>query len=182
MEFIPSRIEGLWVIVPKIHGDERGYFFESFRLEEFKKMTGFQGDFLQDNESMSSKGVLRGLHMQRPPMAQAKLVRVVQGAVLDVAVDMRLNSPTYGQSELVLLSAENKRQFFVPEGFAHGFLTLEDDTIFQYKCSNYYSANHETGVLWNDAKLNINWNFPNPLISKRDAELESFTTFDTPFL
>jgi dTDP-4-dehydrorhamnose 3,5-epimerase len=181
MRYIPGEIAGLWILEPTVHGDERGYFLESFRQDVFTEKTGFKEPFVQDNESKSSRGVLRGLHLQKPPMAQGKLVRVIQGAVLDVAVDIRKSSPTYGQHQMVFISAENKRQFFVPPGFAHGFLTLEDDTIFQYKCTNYYSPEHELGVLWNDVDLMINWDFDNPTISKKDAELPTFVNFVTPF-
>jgi dTDP-4-dehydrorhamnose 3,5-epimerase len=181
MKFIPGDIEGLWIIEPTIHGDHRGYFFEGFRADVFMEKTGFTEPFVQDNESKSSRGVLRGLHLQKPPMAQGKLVRVVQGAVLDIAVDIRKSSPTYGQHQMVLLTEENKRQFFVPPGFAHGFLTLEDDTIFQYKCTNYYSPEHELGILWNDVDLSIQWEFNNPMISKRDADLDTFANFASPF-
>jgi dTDP-4-dehydrorhamnose 3,5-epimerase len=181
MNFIKGDIEGLWILEPKVFGDNRGYFLESFREEQFIKTTGFNGQFVQDNESMSSKGVLRGLHLQKPPMAQSKLVRVVQGSVLDVAVDIRKDSPTYGHYQSVLISAENKRQFFVPEGFAHGFLTLEDHTIFQYKCSNYYSPEHEMGILWSDEDLAIDWNYNNPLISEKDQNQIKFANFASPY-
>lgn len=181
MNFIPGNINGLWILEPQVFVDGRGYFLESFRQDEFYEITGFEGRFVQDNESMSSKGVLRGLHLQKPPMAQSKLVRVIQGAVLDVAVDIRKDSPTYGQHQLVLLSAENKRQFFVPEGFAHGFLTLEDHTIFQYKCSNYYNPEHEMGILWSDQDLAIDWKYNDPLISERDQNQINFRTFVSPY-
>lgn len=181
MNFIPGKIEGIWIIEPKIFGDERGYFFESFRWDLFKEITGFSGEFVQDNESLSSKGVLRGLHFQKPPMAQAKLVRVVRGAVLDVVVDLRKSSPTYGQSETIVLDAKDKRIFFIPEGFAHGFQTLEDDTIFQYKCSNYYSKEHEMGLQWNDEFLDIPWFDDNYIISEKDQNQMLFSGFQTPF-
>jgi dTDP-4-dehydrorhamnose 3,5-epimerase len=181
MNLIPGNINGLWIIEPQVFDDGRGYFLESFRQDKFYEITGFEGRFVQDNESMSSKGVLRGLHLQKPPMAQAKLVRVVQGSVFDVAVDIRKDSPTYGQHQAVLLSSENKRQFFVSEGFAHGFLTLEDNTIFQYKCSNYYSPDHEMGILWSDEDLAIDWKFNTPLISERDQNQNNFRTFKSPY-
>lgn len=181
MNFIPGNMDGLWILEPTVFGDNRGYFLESFRDDKFIEITGFEGRFVQDNESMSSKGVLRGLHLQRPPMAQAKLVRVVQGAVLDVAVDIRKDSPTFGHHQAVLLSAENKRQFFVPQGFAHGFLTLQDHTIFQYKCSNYYSPEHEMGILWSDEDLAIDWKYNNPLISERDQNQINFRNFASPY-
>jgi dTDP-4-dehydrorhamnose 3,5-epimerase len=181
MNLIPGNINGLWILEPQVFDDGRGYFLESFRQDKFYEITGFEGRFVQDNESMSSKGVLRGLHLQKPPMAQAKLVRVVQGSVFDVAVDIRKDSPTYGQHQAVLLSSENKRQFFVSEGFAHGFLTLEDNTIFQYKCSNYYSPDHEMGILWSDEDLAIDWKFNTPLISERDQNQNNFRTFKSPY-
>ncbi len=181
MKYIPGEIEGLWILESTVHGDERGYFFESFRADEFQKITGFSAPFVQDNESKSAKGVLRGLHLQKPPMAQGKLVRVVKGSVLDVAVDIRRSSPTYGKHQMIQLSEQNKRQFFVPPGFAHGFLTLEDETIFQYKCTNYYSPDYELGILWNDKDLNIQWDFNNPLISNRDSALDTFVNFASPF-
>jgi dTDP-4-dehydrorhamnose 3,5-epimerase len=181
MKFTPGKIEGLWIIEPQIFGDERGYFFESFRWNLFQEKTGFEGNFVQDNESLSSKGVLRGLHFQKPPMAQAKLVRVVRGAVLDVVVDLRKNSPTYGQSESILLDAKEKKMFFVPEGFAHGFQTLEDDTLFQYKCSNYYSKAHEMGLQWNDEDLQVSWIEDNFIISEKDQKQQSFREFVSPF-
>lgn len=181
MKFIPGKLEGIWTIEPKIFGDERGYFFESFRWDAFRETTGFTGEFVQDNESLSSKGVLRGLHFQKPPMAQAKLVRVVQGSVLDVVVDIRKNSPTYGQYESIRLDAKEKKMFFVPEGFAHGFQTLEDNTIFQYKCSNYYSHPDELGLQWNDEKLNLPWIEDNYIISEKDKNQLKFETFESPF-
>jgi len=181
MEFKPGIIDGLWIIEPKIFGDERGYFFESFRWDLFQEKTGFHGAFVQDNESLSSQGVLRGLHFQKPPMAQAKLVRVVSGAVLDVVVDLRKDSPTYGQSETILLDAKDKKIFFIPEGFAHGFQTLEDNTIFQYKCSNYYSKEHEMGLQWNDESLQIPWIEDNYIISEKDQNQLSFEAFETVF-
>jgi dTDP-4-dehydrorhamnose 3,5-epimerase len=181
MKFIPGKIEGLWIIEPQIFGDERGYFFESFRWNLFQEKTGFMGNFVQDNESLSSKGVLRGLHFQKPPMAQAKLVRVVSGSVLDVVVDIRENSPTYGQSETIILDSIDKKIFFIPEGFAHGFQTLEDNTLFQYKCSNYYSKEHEMGLQWNNESFQIPWIEDNYIISEKDQNQLSFEGFESPF-
>ena len=181
MIFKKGEIEGLWTIEPTLFGDERGYFFESFREDKFKKETGVSVNFVQDNESLSGKGILRGLHLQKPPFGQAKLVRVIQGSVIDVAVDVRKDSPSYGKYQLIKLSAENKRQFFVPEGFAHGFLTLEDNTIFQYKCSNYYNPKLETGILWNDADLNIEWPTKEVVISEKDNYLSNFKSFQSPY-
>lgn len=181
MKFTEGKIKGLWIIEPQIFGDERGYFLESFRWDLFREFTGFKGDFVQDNESLSSKGVLRGLHFQKPPMAQAKLVRVVCGSVMDVVVDIRKNSPTYGQSETILLDSLEKKIFFVPEGFAHGFQTLEDHTIFQYKCSNYYSKEHEMGLQWNDESLQVSWIEDDFIISEKDQNQLSFSSFKSPF-
>ncbi len=157
MNYIKTAIDGVYIIEPKVFGDHRGYFFESFSLSDFQKNVG-QIEFVQDNESMSAhKGVLRGLHFQKGEYAQAKLVRVVKGKVLDVAVDIRPESPTYGKHVSVELSEENKRMFFFPRGFAHGFLVLEENTVFQYKCDNYYNPSSEGGYLWNSPKLGIDW-------------------------
>ena len=157
MNYIKTAIEGVYIIESKVFGDHRGYFFESFSLADFQKNVGPVA-FVQDNESMSAhKGVLRGLHFQKGDSAQAKLVRVVKGRVLDVAVDIRPGSPTYGKYVSVELSGENKRMFFFPRGFAHGFLVLEDNTVFQYKCDNYYDPASEGGYLWNSPKLGIDW-------------------------
>jgi dTDP-4-dehydrorhamnose 3,5-epimerase len=171
MEILAGDIAGLFIIEPKVFGDSRGYFFESFHAEHFAQATGYAVNFVQDNESFSQKGVLRGLHRQVEPYAQAKLVRVVQGSVLDVAVDVRPGSPTYGKYQAIVLSAENRRQFFIPEGFLHGFLTLEDNTIFQYKCSNYYAPEHEAGIRWNDPDIGIDWGISNPILSEKDEVL-----------
>lgn len=171
MEILAGDIAGLFIIEPKVFGDSRGYFFESFHAERFAQATGYAVNFVQDNESFSQKGVLRGLHRQVEPYAQAKLVRVVQGSVLDVAVDVRPGSPTFGQHQAILLSAENRRQFFIPEGFLHGFLTLEDNTIFQYKCSNYYAPEHEAGIRWNDPDIGIDWGVSDPILSEKDKVL-----------
>jgi len=156
MNIIKTHIQDLIIIEPRIFGDTRGYFFESFSQKDFEEKV-FNTTFVQDNESQSVYGVLRGLHFQKPPYAQAKLVRVVKGKVLDVAVDLRVGSPTYGQYASVELSEENKRQFFVPRGFAHGFVVLSDEAIFQYKCDNYYAPQAEGSLLWNDPDLKIDW-------------------------
>jgi dTDP-4-dehydrorhamnose 3,5-epimerase len=163
-------IDGLLLIKPTVFEDERGYFFESFNQNRFNSLTGLDVSFVQDNESFSQKNVLRGLHFQNPPHAQAKLVRVVRGAVLDVAVDIRENSPTLGKYHSVLLSAENKHQFYVPEGFAHGFLVLEENTIFAYKCSAYYHKESELCLKWNDPKINIDWGITSPVLSEKDQK------------
>lgn len=175
-------IEGLLVIQPTIFSDDRGYFFESFNQTKFEELVGKSLTFLQDNESFSKKGVLRGLHFQREPYAQGKLVRVSRGAVLDVAVDLRRHSPTYGKYEKVLLSAENKTQFWIPEGFAHGFLALEEETVFNYKCTNFYDKASEGGLNWNDPKLAIDWELSSPpLLSEKDKMDVQFENFSSPF-
>jgi dTDP-4-dehydrorhamnose 3,5-epimerase len=156
MNVLETIIPGLLIIEPKIFGDERGFFVESYNEPRYKEM-GIMGDFVQDNLSKSKKGVLRGLHYQAPPYEQGKLVTVLQGAVLDVAVDIRQGSPTYGQHVMVELSAENKKQFWIPAGFAHGFLTLVDDTLFSYKCTNLYSPENDRGVRYDDEALGIEW-------------------------
>lgn len=181
MEVVKTKIEGLLIIEPKVFGDDRGYFMESFNKLIFEQITGEKIEFVQDNESMSAKGVLRGLHFQKPPMAQGKLVRVVKGSVLDVAVDVRKNSPTYGKYEKVLLTEKNKRQLWIPEGFAHGFLTLENNTIFNYKCTNYYSPENEGSILWNDTDLGIEWGVETPILSEKDKISQNFAKFTTPF-
>ena len=157
MNFIRTNIPDVIIIEPLVHGDDRGYFVETFRADKLEAFLGFKLNFGQDNESKSSKGVLRGLHYQLPPHAQSKLVRVIQGRVLDVAVDIRKNSPTFGQHVAVELSADNKKQMFVPRGFAHGFIVLEDDTIFAYKVDNYYSPQCDRGIAFDDPALNIDW-------------------------
>ncbi len=180
MKFRSVDIEGVTVIEPNVFEDDRGYFFESYNQIAFEK-NGIRDVFVQDNQSKSQKDVLRGLHFQKPPYAQAKLVRVIQGSVLDVAVDLRKGSKTYGEHFSVVLSGENKKMFFVPEGFAHGFLTLEDDTIFSYKCSNVYDSASEDAVLWNDEDLNIDWGINDPILSGKDKEAKSFNEFNSPF-
>lgn len=180
MNFEINSISGLCAITPRVFDDPRGYFFESYSKKSFIE-AGITDDFVQSNQSLSQKGVLRGLHFQTPPHAQSKLVRVIQGSVLDVAVDVRKNSPTYGQHFSIVLSAENKKMFYVPVGFAHGFLTLEDNTIFSYKCGNYYNKVSEQGILWNDTTLNIDWGISDPILSEKDMENSSFCDFDSPF-
>lgn len=180
MKIIKTSIEGLLIIKPDVFKDERGYFYESYNKERFAK-EGLDMNFVQDNESKSSKGVLRGLHFQKPPYAQGKLVRVVKGAVMDVAVDLRKDSPTYGKWESVILTEENKFQFWIPEGFAHGFVTLEDETIFNYKCTNVYNKESEGSILWNDPDINIDWNIDNPILSEKDKISPLLKDFVTPF-
>ncbi len=157
MTFTRTAIPDVVIIEPKVHGDSRGYFVETFRQDKLEEFLGYQINFCQDNESKSSKGVLRGLHYQLPPHAQTKLVRVIHGRVLDVAVDIRKNSPTFGQHVAVELSGENKKQLLIPRGFAHGFVVLEDDTIFAYKVDNYYSPECDRGIAFDDKNLTINW-------------------------
>jgi dTDP-4-dehydrorhamnose 3,5-epimerase len=180
MEIIKPPIEGLLVIKPKVFRDDRGYFFESWSKQSFSEV-GLDLDFVQDNESISSKGVLRGLHFQNPPFAQGKLVRVIKGAVLDVSVDIRKDSPTYGQHFSVELSEENKTIFWIPPGFAHGFITLKDDTIFTYKCTGVYNAASEGSLLWNDTDLNIDWRINEPLVSDKDLLAGGFKNFESQF-
>lgn len=180
MEVIETKIKDLLIIKPKVFADARGYFFESYNESVFKQ-NGIVANFVQDNQSLSSTGVLRGLHFQAPPHDQGKLVRVITGAVLDVAVDIRKNSPTYGQHVTIELTEENKTMFYIPPGFAHGFLTLRDNTIFSYKCTNVYNKASEGCVLWNDNDLNINWNVTNPILSEKDLIGTPFKEFNSPF-
>ncbi len=180
MNFIETEIEGLLIVEPRVFKDERGYFFESYNQKNFLDF-GIDVNFVQDNQSMSQKDVLRGLHYQKPTYAQAKLVSVVRGAVLDVAVDIRKGSSTYGKHYSILLSEENKKIFYIPEGFAHGFLTLEDDTLFSYKCSNFYNTESEDALLWNDSDLNIDWGIENPILSEKDKLANEFKQFNSPF-
>ena len=178
MKFIKTELEGIIIIEPKIFGDERGYFFESYRenrfIEEVSKTT-----FVQDNEAKSNYGVLRGLHFQKGEYAQAKLVKVIKGAVLDVAVDIRKNSPTFGQHLAIELNEDNKLHIYIPRGFAHGYVVLKDETIFQYKCDNYYAPLHEGGIVWNDPDLKINWiiNHSDIVVSPKDSILPGLKTF-----
>lgn len=182
MEVIKTDIEGVFIIEPKIFGDARGYFFESFSQREFEEKIG-PVHFVQDNESKSCYGVLRGLHFQKPPYAQSKLVRVVKGKVLDVAVDIRKGSPTYGKYVAAELSEENHRQFFIPKGFAHGFSVLSDEVIFQYKCDAFYAPQSEGAIAWNDPDLAIDWRIPSDkiMLSEKDRHHGSFAELDTPF-
>jgi dTDP-4-dehydrorhamnose 3,5-epimerase len=170
MNFIPTKLEDCFIVEPKVILDERGYFMESFNEKTFQKGIGQEVHFVQDNQSFSSKGVLRGLHYQTGEHSQAKLVRVLEGEVLDIAVDIRPNSKTYGQYEAVLLSAKNQLQFFVPRGFAHGFLVLSDTATFFYKCDNFYNKESEGGIIYNDKTVNIDWQFPlnELIISEKD--------------
>lgn len=182
MNITETNIDGLVIIEPKVFGDARGYFMETFQKNTFNSNVT-ETEFIQDNESKSSKGVLRGLHFQLPPYQQAKLVRVIEGEVLDVAVDLRKDSKTYGKHYSILLSGENKKQFFVPRGFAHGFVVLSETAIFSYKVDNLYAPTHDSGILWNDETLNIDWNIDGALIqlSEKDKNLSSFKDFNSPF-
>ena len=182
MEIIKTAIEGVVIIEPRLFKDERGYFFESFSQREFdEKVEPVR--FVQDNESMSSYGVMRGLHFQRPPFTQSKLVRVVRGAVLDVAVDIRKGSPTYGQHVAVELTEDNHRQFFIPQGFAHGFAVLSATAIFQYKCDNFYAPQADGGISILDTSLGIDWRIPTDraVLSEKDFRHPPLCEFDSPF-
>lgn len=183
MEVIKTAIEGVYIIEPKVFGDARGYFFESFSEREFQEKVG-DIHFVQDNESMSKYGVMRGLHFQRPPYAQSKLVRCVKGQVVDVAVDIRKGSPTYGQHVAVLLTEENHRQFFIPQGFAHGFAVLSEIAVFQYKCDNFYHPEVDGGISILDETLGIDWGLPleSALVSEKDANHQKLKDFDSPFI
>lgn len=180
MEIVKTKIADLYIIKPRVFEDHRGYFFESYNKQEFIQL-GIDQNFVQDNESMSEKGVLRGLHYQKPPFAQGKLVRVMQGAVLDVAVDIRSGSPTYGEWVAVKLTQENKWMYWIPPGFAHGFVSLTDNTVFFYKCTNVYNKEAEGSIIWNDPTLNIDWNIQNPKLTERDSQSPLFKDFISPF-
>lgn len=182
MRFTKTKIKDLLIIEPKIFGDDRGYFFESYNKKRFEKIVG-EVLFVQDNESKSSKGVLRGLHFQKPPYHQAKLVRCNEGKVLDVVVDLRNESKTYGQHLVVELSSNNKRQLFVPRGFAHGFIVQSDFAVFSYKVDNVYAPDYDSGIRWNDPILNIPWGIDKSeiLVSKKDSKLPFFSDFKSPF-
>ncbi|HUH28977.1 dTDP-4-dehydrorhamnose 3,5-epimerase [Gelidibacter sp.] len=178
MRIEETNLKDCYLITPKIFTDERGSFFESFNKQQFLKLTGLSIEFVQDNQSESQKGVLRGLHFQTGDFGQAKLVRVITGSVLDVAVDIRPESKTFGQHFSMVLSAQNNKQLYIPRGFAHGFLVLEDHTIFSYKCDNYYNKASESGIIFNDQTLQINWKFSESelIISEKDKELPTFET------
>ena len=182
IEYIEDKIPGLYLMTPKVFTDSRGHFLESYNLSKINNLLG-NINFIQDNESESSKGVLRGLHFQKPPYAQAKLVRCLKGAVLDVALDLRKGSKTYGHFETTLLTYENKKQLFIPKGFAHGFVVLSESAIFSYKVDNYYNADSESGIIWDDHDLNIDWkiNIAEIIVSEKDAKLQSFNNFVSPF-
>lgn len=183
MEVIKTEIEGVLIIEPRVFGDARGYFFESFNAREFAEKTGVRTNFVQDNESMSHYGVLRGLHFQEPPYAQSKLVRVVKGRVLDIAVDIREGSPTYGRYVAVELTGENHRQFYMDKGFAHGFAVLSEEAVFQYKCDEFYAPQNEGAIAWNDPDLAIDWRIPanKVCLSEKDRKHPFLRDFKSPF-
>ncbi len=181
MEIVETGIKDLVIIKPRVFEDDRGYFFESYNKMNFLEK-GIDVNFVQDNESRSMKNVLRGLHFQKPPYTQGKLVRVMRGSVLDVAVDLRKNSPTYGKWASIVLSDKNKWMYWVPAGFAHGFLTLEDNTVFFYKCTNIYNKESEGSLLWNDKDLNVDWgDVDSPILSGKDKVSPLFKNFISPF-
>lgn len=181
MQITPTPLEGVLIIEPRIFADDRGHFFESFSRKELE-VHGLNIDFVQDNQSLSKVNSLRGLHFQAPPHAQIKLVRVTRGAVLDVVVDIRRSSPTYGKHFSLILDDVDNLQLLIPEGFAHGFLVLENNTVFVYKCSHYYNRESEGGILWSDKDLDIGWGADRPIVSDKDQVLPSFSDFDSPFL
>lgn len=182
MEFKKTKIEGVYILEPRVFKDARGYFFESYSKKEFESAIG-KVDFVQDNESCSSKGVIRGMHFQKPPYSQAKLVRCVVGKVLDVAIDLRKDSPTYGQHVAVELSEENHKQFFIPKGFAHGFEVISDVAVFQYKCDEYYHPETEGGIDAFDPELGIEWqtSIDDAIISDKDKKHPKISQFSSPF-
>ena len=178
-----THLKGCFVVTPKVIKDQRGYFFESFNKAQFEAKTGIITNFVQDNQSQSAKGVLRGLHFQTGELSQAKLVRVITGQVLDVCVDLRKESPTFGKHFSIVLDAFEHKQLYIPKGFAHGFLVLEDDTIFSYKCDNYYNKVSEKGIIYSDKELNIDWNFSEEdlILSEKDLKLSNFETIKRSF-
>ncbi len=180
MEVTELALPGVYLIKPNLFTDNRGYFFEPYNQQRFIA-AGLQAQFVQDNQSMSHMHAVRGLHFQYPPFEQGKLVSVITGAVLDIIVDIRKNSPFYGKSLALEINATNKWSIWIPPGFAHGFSTLEDNTIFQYKCTNYYNKNAEGGILWNDPDLQIDWKIDQPIVSPKDAALPAFTKLNSPF-
>ena len=183
MNITQTEFDDLYIIEPTVFEDARGYFFESFHQRKFEEATGIQCEFVQDNQSRSVYGVIRGLHMQVPPMAQAKLVRVLKGEVLDVVVDLRKEKSTYGKSYSIRLSADNKKQLFIPRGFAHGIAVISKEAEFYYKCDNYYSPENERGIIYNDASLNIDWKIDaeKRIISEKDQKNLRFGSFESPF-
>jgi dTDP-4-dehydrorhamnose 3,5-epimerase len=180
MEIKTTPLEGLLILKPKVFNDSRGYFFESYQDQRYKQF-GINEHFVQDNLSYSTKNVIRGLHFQKPPYAQGKLVSVFKGKVLDVVLDLRKNSPTFGNHFSIELSEENHLQLWIPVGFAHGFSVLSEFALFSYKCTNYYHQASEDGILYNDSTLKIDWNVENPIVSEKDLQLQEFKHFQTPF-
>ena len=178
MEYIKTEIEGVWVIEPKVFGDHRGYFFEAWKQKEFDEHIGHHVEFIQDNESKSSFGVLRGLHYQKGEWSQAKLVRVIKGKVIDVAVDIRKSSPTFGKHVAVELSEDNKRQLFIPRGFAHGVLVLSDEAVFTYKVDNVYAPQHEASIRWNDETIGIHWPIDPSQVVTSEKDLKAASLAD----
>lgn len=181
MKIESTEFRGLLILEPDVHRDARGSFMESFNEAKFRIETGLNLTFVQDNESTSVRNTLRGLHFQVPPKSQAKLVRVAQGAAWDVVVDLRVTETTFGRWFKILLSAENKKQLFIPEGFAHGFCAVEDNTVFSYKCTNYYSSECDRSLLWNDQRIGIDWGIDQPIISEKDRNAQAFADFKSPF-
>lgn len=183
MPFKETPLKDLWLFEPRIFEDNRGYFYESFNQTEFTQATGIEAPFIQDNHSYSKKGVLRGLHFQKPPHAQSKLIKVVQGTIWDVVVDLRKTSPTFGKHEGFEISADNKHQLYVPQGFAHGFVVLSDTAEVLYKCDNFYAPQSESGIIYNDPTLAIDWKVGNEniIISHKDTLLPTFEATKTPF-
>ncbi len=180
MKVQQTGFEGLYIIQPSVFEDKRGYFFESWNQQKFRDQ-GLDFDFVQDNQSMSAANVLRGLHFQVPPWEQGKLVQVTQGSALDVVVDLRKDQPTFGQNYKLVLSSREKNMLWIPPGFAHGFLTLEDNTLFFYKCTQLYNKESERAILWNDPQLNIDWGIENPVVSEKDKSAMNFRDFNSPF-
>lgn len=180
MTFEDVFLVGLKVIQPRVFEDSRGYFYESYNQNAFEN-AGIKDNFVQSNQSLSQKGVLRGMHFQIPPHDQSKLVRVIRGAVLDVVVDIRQGSPTYGKHFSIELSEENKTMLYIPSGFAHGFLTLRDETLFSYKCGTFYNKDAEQGLMWNDSEIGIDWKIENPILSEKDTRNELLKDFESPF-
>ena len=180
MTITETELKGLLLLEPKVFEDQRGYFFESFNQQNFSKK-GLDLNFVQDNQSKSQKNVLRGLHFQKPPFAQGKLIHVIKGAVLDIAVDIRNLSPSYGKHVSIELNEANKLMLYIPPGFAHGFLTLEDETIFTYKCTEFYNPDAESAIYWNDKTLNIDWGLDDPVLSEKDQNAIAFSQFSSPF-
>ena len=181
MKVSETKIKGILIIEPDIYKDNRGYFFESFNKNKYENI-GIKEEFVQDNQSYSQKGTIRGLHFQIPPFEQSKLIRVIKGRILDVAVDIRLNSPTYGKFFSIELSGVNNKQLLIPAGFAHGFSTLKNDTVVHYKCTNFYSKTHERGIIYNDKYLNIDWKVEKQIVSLKDLSLPQFCELKDYFI